>query len=146
MTAYVDLLVVDAFVGARIPGELTTDAFFADARRVLSDRGVLIVNATDRGPLAYARRVASGIFAAFPHIVLCAEPATIKGRRFGNVILAGGVGPLPYAEVADRAGRGPFPYRVLFGPRLQQLIAGVAPFTGDGEWSPPPPSGLPGFD
>ena len=31
---YADLVIIDAFVGARVPAELTTTEFFADARRV----------------------------------------------------------------------------------------------------------------
>ena len=54
---YADLVIIDAFIGARVPAELTTAEFLADARRALSDHGVLIINLTDRGPLSYARRV-----------------------------------------------------------------------------------------
>ena len=41
---------------------------------------------------------------SFPHVLLCAESSTLKGRRFGNVIIAGAATPLPYAAIA-RAGR-----------------------------------------
>ncbi len=94
---YADLVIIDAFVGARVPADLTTAEFLADARRALSDHGVIIINLTDRGPLGYARRVLAGVRLAFPHLLLCAEPSTLKGRRFGNVIIAGGATPLPYA-------------------------------------------------
>ena len=80
---------------------------------------------------------------AFPHVLLCAEPSTLKGRRFGNVIIAGGATPLPYAAIAERAGRPPFPYRVLHGARLSQLLADSAPFSDeDAEESPEPGRGL----
>jgi hypothetical protein len=128
---YADLVIVDAFVGARVPADLTTAKFLADARRALSDHGVIIINVTDRGPLCYARRVLAGVHLAFPHVMLCAEPSTLKGRRFGNVIIAGGATPLPYASIADRAGRPPFPYRVLHGGRLRQLLADSTPFSDD---------------
>ena len=136
---YADLVIVDAFVGARVPAELTTAEFVADARRALSDHGVIIINLTDRGPLCYARRVLAGVHLAFPHVLLCAESSTLKGRRFGNVIIAGGATPLPYASIADRAGRPPFPYRLLHGGRLRQLLADSAPFSDDdAEESPEP--------
>ncbi len=51
---YADLVIIDAFVGARVPAELTTADFLADAGRALSDHGVIIINLTDRGPLGYA--------------------------------------------------------------------------------------------
>jgi hypothetical protein len=136
---YADMVIIDAFVGARVPAELTTAEFLADARRALSDHGVIIINLTDRGPLCYARRVLAGVQLAFPHVLLCAESSTLKGRRFGNVIIAGGATPLPYASIADRTGRPPFPYRVLHGVRLRQLLAGSAPFSDDdAEQSPEP--------
>ena len=136
---YADMVIIDAFVGARVPAELTTAEFLADARRALSDHGVIIINLTDRGPLCYARRVLAGVHLAFPHVLLCAESSTLKGRRFGNVIIAGGATPLPYTSIADRTGRPPFPYRVLHGGRLRQLLAGSAPFSDDdAEQSPEP--------
>jgi hypothetical protein len=143
---YADLVIVDAFVGARVPAELTTAEFVADARRALSDHGVIIINLTDRGPLCYARRVLAGVHLAFPHVLLCAESSTLKGRRFGNVIIAGGATPLPYASIADRAGRPPFPYRLLHGGRLRQLLADSAPFShDDAEESPEPGRGMKHF-
>jgi spermidine synthase len=139
---YADVVIIDAFVGARVPADLTTAAFLADARRALADHGVIIVNLTDRGPLGYARRVLAGVRQAFPHVLLCAEPSTLKGRRFGNVIIAGGVTPLPYAAIAERAARPPFPYRVVHGARLHQLLANSVPFSDeDAEQSPEPGRG-----
>ena len=137
--SYADLMIIDAFIGARVPAELTTAEYLADARRALSDHGVLIINVTDRGPLSYAGRVLAGVRLAFPHVLLCAEASTLKGRRFGNVIIAGGVTPLPYAGIAERAGRPPFPYRVLHGARLKQLLAASLSFSDeDAEQSPEP--------
>ena len=84
----------------------------------------------------------------FAHAVLCAEPSTLKGRRFGNVILVAADQPLPADALAQRAGLGPFPYRVLTGARLDQLRLGAHPFTdADAEPSPTPtdPDGLPGL-
>jgi hypothetical protein len=136
---YADLVIIDAFVGARVPADLTTAEFLADARRALSDHGVIMINITDRGPLGYARRVLAGVCLAFPHVLLCAEPSTLKGRRFGNVIIVGGSTPLPYAVIAQRVGQSPFPYRVLRGARLRQLLAESLPFNGeDAEESPEP--------
>jgi hypothetical protein len=140
---YEDLVIIDAFVGARVPAELTTATFLADARRALNDHGVIMINLTDRGPLSYARRVLAGVRLAFPHALLCAEPSTLKGRRFGNVIIVGGATPLPYAAIAERAGRSPFPYRVLRGARLSQLLADSMPFSDeDAEESPEPGSAM----
>jgi spermidine synthase len=136
---YADLMIIDAFVGARVPAELTTGELLDDARRALSDHGVIIINLTDRGPLGYAKRVLAGVRLAFPHVLLCTEASTLKGRRFGNVIIAGGATPLPDAAIAERAGGPPYPYRVLHGARLRQLLADSVPFSDeDAEESPDP--------
>ena len=140
---YADLVIIDAFVGARVPAELTTKEFLVDARRILSDHGVIILNLTDRGPLGYTRRVLAGVGQVFPHVLLCAESSTLKGRRFGNVIIAGGATALPCAAIAERAGQSPFPYRVLRGARLNQLLSDSKPFSiKDAEESPDPSSRL----
>src|SRR5215211_6426941 len=101
----------------------------AELRRVLASSGTVLINVTDRGPLAYTARVLAALAASFPERLLCAEPSTLKGRRFGNVILVGSpAAALPMTEIADRTGRSPYPYRVLHGARLDQLLAGAAPF------------------
>ena len=139
---YADLVVLDAFDGAQVPAELTTVEFLADVRRVLVGTGALVVNLTDRAPFAYGRRVLAGVAEVFAHVLMSAEPATLKGRRFGNVIVLGSAAPLPHQELADKAGRSPFPYRVVHGERLTQLLGGGTPFTdSDAERSPEPPRG-----
>src|SRR5215218_5957393 len=121
---HAQLLILDAFVGARVPAEVTTVEFFRDVRRVLA-----------------------GVASSFPQRLLCAEPSTLKGRRFGNVIMVGSAGALPVAEIAERAGNGPYPYRVLHGTRITQLLTGVAPLAqADGQLSPEPPRGRTHFE
>jgi hypothetical protein len=137
---YADLVIVDAFLGARVPSDLTTAEFFSDVARVVAPRGIAVVNVTDRGPFLYGRRVAAGLLEAFAHLMWSAEPSTLKGRRFGNVIVAASALPLPVAAYAHRAGSGPYPYRVLHGTRIAQLVAGARPFGGsDVSPSPDPP-------
>ena len=143
---FADLVILDAFVGPRTPAELTSLEFWSDVRRVLAGNGTVVANVTDRGPLGYARRVLAGLAECFPHLVLAAEASTLKGRRFGNVILAASAHPLPVTEIAAEAGRAPYPYRVLAGARLGQVLAGVPPFTdAESEESPSPPAGMAHF-
>ena len=99
-----ELVIVDAFVGAQVPADLTTMEFFTDVGRTLAPAGALVVNVTDRGPSTYGRRVAAGLRSVFPHTLLSAEPSTLKGRRFGNVLLIGSGRPLPVSAFAERAG------------------------------------------
>ena len=138
----VDLIIVDAFVGPRTPADLTTLECWTEVRRVLAPGGTVVGNITDRGPLGYARRVLAGLAACLPQRLLMVESSTLKGRRFGNVILVGSGRPLATEEIAARAGRVLYPYRVLAGERLAQLLAGATPFTdADPEESPRPPGG-----
>jgi spermidine synthase len=143
---YAEVVIVDAFVGPRTPADLTSLEFWTEVRRVLTPSGTVVVNVTDRGPLDYGRRVLAGLAACFGQLVVQAEASTLKGRRFGNVIMAASDHPLPVTEIAERAGRAAYPYRVLTGARVAQLVAGAAPFTDaeKGE-SPAPPFGMTAF-
>lgn len=84
---YVELLVVDAFAGARVPGELASAEAMAEYSRVLSASGTLVMNLTDSAPLTWSRRVLAAAAALFPTMLLMAESSTLKGRRFGNLEL-----------------------------------------------------------
>ena len=96
-----DLVVLDAFAGAQVPADLTTETALAELHRVLRADGVLALNVTDRGPLAYTRRVLAGLRAQFAVVGLCAEPSTLKGRRFGNVVLRGHGPPAGHGGLGD---------------------------------------------
>jgi spermidine synthase len=140
---YADVVIMDAFVGPRTPAELTTLECWTDLRRVLTKTGTVIANLTDRGPLGYARRVLAGLAACFPYRLLMAESSTLKGRRFGNVLLVGSGRPPATEAIAAAAGHQLYPYRVLSGARLTQLLSGAAPFTDqEAEESPLPPHGM----
>lgn len=89
-----DLVIRDVFAGSITPGPLTTREFTQAARQVLAADGVYIVNCGDSPNLAMARREAATIGAVFAHTAIIADPAMLKGRRYGNVIIAGSDAPL----------------------------------------------------
>lgn len=89
-----DLVIRDVFAGSKTPFPLTTAEFTAAAKKVLSPGGVYVVNCGDSPALAVARREAATIAAAFEHTVIIADPPMLKGRRSGNVIIAGSDAPL----------------------------------------------------
>lgn len=139
---FADLVIVDAFVGARVPAELTTTEFLADVRRVVGASGAVAINVTDQGRLAYSKRVLAGVAAVFGQAIYGAEPATLKGRRFGNVIITGSDAPMPEAALVRRAAGSMFPYRVLTGAQQSRFAGGARPFTDeDAEESPDPVTG-----
>lgn len=98
-----DLVIRDVFAGATTPHALTTAEFTAAAKNVLGPGGVYVVNCGDSPALATARREAATIAAAFAHTVIIADPPMLKGRRSGNVIIAGSDEPLGDGDGLPRA-------------------------------------------
>ncbi len=138
--ASADVVVVDAFHGGRVPAELTTAEFLADVARVLRPAGVLLVNVADGPPGVFVQRLVSTLRGALPAVLLIADPAVLKRRRFGNLVLAASRDELPVAEVTRAARAAAFPHRVLGGPELAAFAGGAAPLTdADPMRSPPPP-------
>ncbi len=137
-----DIIVLDAFDGAQVPAELSTVEFFADLARVTTGGGIVLLNLADRAPFPYVRRAVKGVCDAFAHVMISAEPATLKGRRFGNVLVAASAMALPWEALARRAASSPFPYRVLPYREIVTSFAAKAPFTdADSSRSPAPPGG-----
>lgn len=89
-----DLIIRDVFAGSTTPRPLTTLEFTQHAKRVLSEDGLYLVNCGDSPALAGARREAATIGEVFEHTAIIADPAMLKGRRYGNVIIAGSDSPL----------------------------------------------------
>ncbi|HEV7167413.1 MAG TPA: fused MFS/spermidine synthase [Micrococcaceae bacterium] len=89
-----DLIIRDVFAGPLTPKPLTTVEFTAQARRILAPGGVYLVNCGDAPALATARREAATISAGFAHTAIIADPPMLKGRRYGNIIIAGSDAPL----------------------------------------------------
>ncbi|GAA3532616.1 fused MFS/spermidine synthase [Aeromicrobium panaciterrae] len=139
---FADIIVLDAFDGARIPADLVTTEFFGQTASVLTENGLLLLNIADRAPFAYARRVVAGVNATFANVMISAEPATLKGRRFGNLLVVGSRGTIPWEPLARKAASSPLPYRVVPYREVVDRFAGQSPFTdADTEQSPPPPGG-----
>lgn len=134
---YADVIIVDAFVGMVVPAELVTVEAFAAYRRVLRAGGLLVMNVTDRLPFDWTRRVLAGLRLYFPHRSLSAEPSTLKGRRKGNLVLAGSTADLPVDRLAREAARAVFTYRMITGDHLESMIGGAQPMhDGAAENSP----------
>jgi spermidine synthase len=138
--ASADVVVLDAFHGGRVPAELTTAEFVADVARVLRLPGVLLVNVADGPPGVFVRRLVSTVRAGLPSALLIADPAVLKRRRFGNLVLAASRAELPVAAVTRAARAAAFPRRVLRGPELIAFAGGAPPLTdADPLRSPQPP-------
>ena len=135
-----DVVVADVFAGDRTPAHLTSVEFTRAAARVLASTGVYAVNVGDGPPLAHARGRVAAVRAVFGHVCVMAEPAVLRGRRFGNLVVAGSRRELPLAGLTRRLAADPFPARLLAGGELDRFIAGAAPITDAlAESSPPMP-------
>lgn len=135
-----DLVIADVFGGARTPAHLTSAEFLTEVRRVLRPDGHYAANLTDGGPLAFLRTQIATVRAAFAEVCLAADPAVLRGKRFGNLILLAADHPLPVAELTRRVASDPHPGRVEHGRALADFAGGAAVVTdATAAASPAPP-------
>lgn len=90
-----DIIIRDVFSGYITPAPLTTLEFTEIAAKTLDAGGLYIINCGDNRDLAGARAEAAAISQVFEHTAAVADPAMLKGRRRGNIIIAGSHSPLP---------------------------------------------------
>ncbi|WP_018180111.1 spermidine synthase [Jongsikchunia kroppenstedtii] len=84
-----DVVLRDVFDGMFTPSRMTTVEFVAAVRRVLSPDGLYVINCGDAPDLRVARSEAATIGDAFENLAIIADSAMLKGRRRGNVVIAG---------------------------------------------------------
>ncbi len=95
-----DLVVADVFGGARVPAHCTGVEFLRLVARALAPGGWYAANLTDGSGLRFARAQVATALAVFDEVCLIADPAVLRGRRFGNLVL---VAAAPRAETEERA-------------------------------------------
>ena len=117
-----DLVVSDVFAGAQTPAHLTTVEYFRILAGLLSPDGVLLVNVADGAGLAFARREVATVRAVLPEVIVLAEVQTLKGRRFGNLVIAASHAPLPVTWLPRLMAAGPHPAKVAQGAELDEFV------------------------
>lgn len=135
-----DLIVVDVFSGARTPAHVTSVEFYTELSAYLAESGVVLVNVADGPGLAFARAQAATLKMVFGHVAALAETQILKGRRFGNVVMAASTAALPTEWMPRLLAGGPHPAVVVTGRELDDWIAG-APVSTDATAVPSPPPG-----
>jgi spermidine synthase len=123
-----DAILVDAFVGARVPRHLVTAEALTDAARVLAPRGALAVNVVDAPPLNDTRAIAAGLLEAFAVVAGLAAGPVLRGRRAGNVVLIAAPGPLPIERLRTRASADPSPAALLAPADALAFTGGTPPW------------------
>ncbi|MFD5429602.1 spermidine synthase [Streptomyces sp. NPDC127084] len=137
-----DVLIADVFGGSRVPAHLTSREYASAARRVLRPAGLYAANLADGAPFAFLRAQLANFALEFDELALIAEPAVLRGRRFGNAVLLASHRPLDLAALARRAASDAFPARVQHGPALRRFIGDAQPVRDeDAVASPEPPDG-----
>ncbi len=117
-----DLVVSDVFAGAQTPAHLTTVEYFRILAGLLSADGVLLVNVADGAGLAFARREVATVRAVMAEVIVLAEVQTLKGRRFGNLVIAASHAPLPVTWLPRLMAAGPHPAKVAQGAELDEFV------------------------
>ncbi|MFD6856489.1 spermidine synthase [Rhodococcus sp. NPDC060090] len=97
-----DVIIRDVFAINKTPVALTTLEFTRHVQRVLAPGGLYVVNCGDTRDLTTARREAATIGSVFEHSAMIADPAMLKGRRYGNLIIAGSDRPLGESDALAR--------------------------------------------
>lgn len=138
-----DLVIGDVFAAATLPVDCTTVEYVDQVRALLAPSGAYLVNIADGRPLSFARGQAATLQAVFPYVVLLAEPAVLRGRRFGNVVLAGSAAPFAVDALARRATRAIGRARVVSGDGVRDFAGGARPVTdATAAAAPLPPPGV----
>ncbi|EWM13237.1 spermidine synthase [Kutzneria sp. 744] len=131
-----DLVVVDAFESALMPGPLATREYTREVRRVLRPQGTYVANLADGGGLHFARRFVATLGEVFEHVLVMAEPGVFRGRRFGNIVAAASGAELPVAELTRRTAGSAFPARCVAG---QEFARNAKALSDDEPVIPPQP-------
>ncbi|MGI5352575.1 spermidine synthase [Streptomyces sp. CA-250714] len=139
---WADLVIADVFSGARTPAHLTSVEFLHAVRRVLRPAGWYAANIADGAPLHHLRAQIATAGVVFPERCVLADPAVLRGRRFGNSVLLAAEGALPVVELTRRTAGDSHPGRVEAGPSLEAFTGGATPVTdATARASPAPPEG-----
>lgn len=122
-----DLVIADAYEGARLVPGVAHITFANGVTLLLNPNGIYVVNVADMPPLMYSRQQAAALRHVFPDVCVVGEPRLLRGRRFGNVVLAAAMTPggLPIERLALAASRDPAKGRILHGADLDAFVAGA---------------------
>ncbi|WP_328346133.1 spermidine synthase [Micromonospora sp. NBC_00421] len=124
-----DLVLADIYRAARMPAHVAGVEFVTEVARVLRPGGGYLVNVTDLPPLVFTRVQVATLRAVLADVCLVADRRMLRGRRYGNVVLAGTRAPgrLPVGRLTTRAATDQVPGGVLHGTALDAFVGGARP-------------------
>ncbi|WP_033105099.1 spermidine synthase [Microbacterium profundi] len=143
LTGACDLVVSDVYSGAQTPAHLTSVEFYREVSELLAPVGVLLVNVADGPGLAFARRQVATIAHVLPEVALLADTQVLKGRRFGNLVIAASASPLPTAWLPRMLAAGPHPAKIAQDGEVTAFAKGARIVTdADAVASPKPDASI----
>ncbi|HVV74440.1 MAG TPA: fused MFS/spermidine synthase [Mycobacteriales bacterium] len=131
--ASLDLLVSDVYAGPETVMSVYPHPALAAARTVLRPDGLYLCNLSDAAPFDLAKSVAGMLRGLYDEVALLAEPAVLRGRRSGNIVLAATDGGLDVVQLARRAVGGPLRVRLVVGGDLDAFIGSAEPAHDEAE-------------
>ncbi|WP_341975834.1 fused MFS/spermidine synthase [Microbacterium sp. LWO13-1.2] len=138
-----DLVVSDVYSGAQTPAHLTSIEFYRELSTLLAPGGVLLVNVADGPGLAFARKQVATIADVLPEIGILADTQVLKGRRFGNLVVAASATALPTEWLPRILAAGPHPAKLAQGAEVKAFVQGTRIVTdADAVASPRPDASL----
>ncbi|MBO0981800.1 spermidine synthase [Microbacterium sp. SD291] len=143
LVGHCDLVVSDVYSGAQTPAHLTSVEFYRELAELLAPSGVLLVNVADGPGLAFARRQVATIGEVLPELGVLADTQVLKGRRFGNLVIAASASPLPTEWLPRMLAAGPHPAKIAQGAEVRAFVQGARIVTdADAVASPRPDASL----
>lgn len=143
MHGAIDLVVVDIFAGSRTPAHVSSIEFYELIAPLLAPDGLVVVNTTDGTGQAFTRSQVATLAAVFGTVAAVGEPQTLKGRRFGNVVLLASNSDVDHELdwLPRLLAGGPHPARMLVGRELDEWLRGARAVTDvEAVPSPEPPA------
>lgn len=104
-----DIIIRDAFIERKVPTSLLTLEAAQHASAVLADGGVYILNSIASTGLVLLGEEIAALEECFTHIIAIIDPAILKGRRFGNIVIAASHLPFDTAAIERSVRKLPLP-------------------------------------
>ena len=130
-TGAFDVVVGDAFGGISVPWHLATREMVGQVQRVLSPRGIYVLNVIDGPPHGFLKAEAATLAAAFAHVALVATAEQVAGKKGGNHVLVASSSPLDLAGLERRLAARPDPQVALDGQQLDRFVGRADVLTDD---------------
>lgn len=122
-----DLIIRDVFAGSRTPAPLTTVEFTQQVHRVLSPGGLYLANCGDTPDRELLKTEAATVASLFKQVAFVADATMLKGRRYGNVIIAGSDKPLGSQQLTRKLRTIGIPAQFWDDARVRTFAASARP-------------------